>query len=912
MRDMKRGRVEEGDDESPRSRKKRRKGGGFFTFDLLCCLPFAAGGMLFPRFCGDHEEFSSAVMAATSLCTEASFTSGELELESKGQQEEKNACKAPLPALVKTSRGRNQTLPSRFNDSVLLDPWKKDKTKSKDQDPIFNAPIEVKESKKEKTGCKKPKSDVRSVKYQLKKDKLYPLHEEDEEFSYQKLRNGYNFKKNSTSRSTLTSIHEQLTEVDTRPQALIDISHITQSSRKSLSLAPAERLIRESVERRKNFYLTDDFVFGDIVWAKPGKFYPAWPAVVIDPASQAPAAVRDYCMEGAVCVMFFSNTERDYAWVKSGMIFPFMEYLERFAQTELCKSKHSGFQAAIEEAFLAENGFAGTQLVEEINAAGPQAFHHSAPRSVQEATDSNQEQECISQNQASKLILTQSWAVLLERKLEHFCDGCGVHFQGNGTKNAIGSAPEGQLLCKRCTKVPIYTFIEIDIRTSVTRFAIKCLRVLCGCGSCGSEKRSLSDWERHTGSKKKNWKASVKVKSSNLPLEEWMLQIAEYHKNGLVSVNPPKRPSLKNAMEQEVYEISLLGFAEHVKHLISSGSVAFVLSKACFHFKLEYEYYAIQIIVSSGGALKPTDVDTLWVHVTCAWFQPEVSFSSDEKMEPAVGILRIPSSSFVKVKLLAPNPDTVLIMQTPLGVFSTKNLLQNKKRTGSRLISTVRAEVQQDSAPEVEKSESSAARCRTYKRVGNKRTEQKRVCVGRSGIHGWGLFARRSIQEGDMVLEYRGEQVRRSVADLREARYRLEGKDCYVSHLRALSNCALIVSASRVSLLDLMFVKPKISLLFNMETISSPMQLFKISEEVVVDATDKGNIARLINHSCMPNCYARIMSVGPDESRIVLIAKMNVAAGDELTYDYLFDPDEADEHRVPCLCKAPNCRKFMN
>lgn len=51
-----------------------------------------------------------------------------------------------------------------------------------------------------------------------------------------------------------------------------------------------------------------------------------------------------------------------------------------------------------------------------------------------------------------------------------------------------------------------------------------------------------------------------------------------------------------------------------------------------------------------GGALKPTDVETLWVHVTCAWFRPEVGFSNHEKMEPAVGILRIPSKSFLKVK----------------------------------------------------------------------------------------------------------------------------------------------------------------------------------------------------------------------------------------------------------------------
>ena len=68
-----------------------------------------------------------------------------------------------------------------------------------------------------------------------------------------------------------------------------------------------------------------------------------------------------------------------------------------------------------------------------------------------------------------------------------------------------------------------------------------------------------------------------------------------------------------------------------------------------------FDVYNIALLTNfgpPGGALKPTEIDSLWVHVTCAWFRPEVSFASDEKMEPALGILSIPSNSFVKVRYL--------------------------------------------------------------------------------------------------------------------------------------------------------------------------------------------------------------------------------------------------------------------
>lgn len=61
-----------------------------------------------------------------------------------------------------------------------------------------------------------------------------------------------------------------------------------------------------------------------------------------------------------------------------------------------------------------------------------------------------------------------------------------------------------------------------------------------------------------------------------------------------------------------------------------------------------------------------------------------------------------------------PNPDTVLIIQSPLGIFSAKNLLQNNnERRGSRLI---RKEIPRDSDLTTQRNSesSSAARCLVY------------------------------------------------------------------------------------------------------------------------------------------------------------------------------------------------------
>jgi SET domain-containing protein len=132
--------------------------------------------------------------------------------------------------------------------------------------------------------------------------------------------------------------------------------------------------------------------------------------------------------------------------------------------------------------------------------------------------------------------------------------------------------------------------------------------------------------------------------------------------------------------------------------------------------------------------------------------------------------------------------------------------------------------------------------------------------VRRSGIHGRGLFAKRRIPEGTPIIEYVGELIDKKMSDRR-------GRS---QHARSL------------------------------KTGDAAVYIFTLSKNYDVDGNVPWNTARLINHSCSPNCEAWI-----EGRRIFIHSLRDIAAGEELTFDYGFDVDCYEDH--PCLCGKPEC-----
>ena len=142
---------------------------------------------------------------------------------------------------------------------------------------------------------------------------------------------------------------------------------------------------------------------------------------------------------------------------------------------------------------------------------------------------------------------------------------------------------------------------------------------------------------------------------------------------------------------------------------------------------------------------------------------------------------------------------------------------------------------------------------------------QSDLCeVRNSEIHGRGVYSTQFIPKDEKIIEYIGEIIDKEESDQRG--------NAQHEHAQKTGDAAVYI--------------------------------FTLSKKYDLDGNVPWNIARLINHSCEPNCEAWI-----DDDRIFIHALRDIELGEELCFDYGFDIDCFEEH--PCLCGTDNCVGYI-
>jgi uncharacterized protein len=136
--------------------------------------------------------------------------------------------------------------------------------------------------------------------------------------------------------------------------------------------------------------------------------------------------------------------------------------------------------------------------------------------------------------------------------------------------------------------------------------------------------------------------------------------------------------------------------------------------------------------------------------------------------------------------------------------------------------------------------------------------------VKKSSIHGQGIFAARLIPRGTRVIEYVGEKISKSEAQLRAERQ---------------------VQRSQKGRAGAVYI-------------------FESTLRHDIDGNVPWNPARLINHSCQPNCKAENI-----RGRIWISSIRKIQKDEELSYDYGYDPEHFQDH--PCLCGHLSCFGYI-